>query len=272
MNDSKGAFYSAEDADVEGEEGKFYLWTEKEIKNIFSKDESDLAIKMFNIQRDGNFEEESTQRKTGKNILYLEKPLAIISSDLKIQIQEIQIDLDNIRKKLFNARKKCLHPHKDDKILIDWNGLMIVALTKAAKVFNEKKYAAIAEKAVNFILTNMVDSNKRLFHRYRDGETAIPSFIDDYAFFVWGLIELYEYTFNTKYLKWAIDLTEDSIKLFWDKELGGFYFTAKSSEETLFRNKEFYDGAYPSGNSVATLNLLRLSRMSEKIEYEKKAS
>ena len=148
---------------------------------------------------------------------------------------------------------------------------MIAALAKAVQVFNDEIYVNAAKKATDFIIENMRDSKGRLYHRYRDGEAVIPSFLDDYAFFVWGLIELYETTFEVEYLQLAISLTEDMIERFWDKEHGGFYFTANDAEEVLVRNKKIYDSVYPSGNSVAMLNLLRLARLTAKPEFENKA-
>lgn len=272
MTDPKGGFHSAEDADVEGEEGEYYLWTEDEIMSLLPKDEADLVIRLFNVERDGNFEEESTRRKTGKNILHLKKTLSEVSQNLKMPLKVLKERLENSRKKLFAARDGRIRPGKDDKILTDWNGLMVVALAKASQVFNDVKYVDAAKRAVDFIFNNMRDSKGRLYHNYRDGEAAIPGFLDDYAFLTWGLLELYETTFETKYLQRAISVNEDMMKHFWDENQGGFYFTADDTESVLVRNKEIYDGPYPSGNSVAALNLLRISRMTAKPEYEEKSS
>jgi len=261
MTDMEGGFFSAEDADSEGEEGKFYLWTEEEIRHILSKDDAEFVKKIFNIEQDGNFIEETNKRKTGKNILYLKKPLTEISSK----------SLEKIRKKIFLAREKRIHPHKDDKILTDWNGLMIAALARAAQVFNDETYAKAAKKAADFIIENLLDSKGRLYHRYREGEAVISGFLDDYAFFIFGLIELYETVFEVKYLQLAISLSNVIIKHFWDEKQGGFYFTADDFEDDLIRLKMVYDGAYPSGNSIAMLNLIRLARMTGKTEFEKKA-
>jgi uncharacterized protein YyaL (SSP411 family) len=253
-----GGFFTAEDADSEGEEGKFYLWKEEEIKRLLTKDEAKIAIKIFNLKENGNFEDESTKKTTGKNILYLKKHLA-----------EHQEQMVKIRKKLFSAREKRIHPNKDDKILTNWNGLMIASLAKAAQVFNMETYSNAARKAADFILSRMINSDGCLYHRYRKGEAAISGFLDDYAFLVWGLIELYEAIFEVKYLKWAVSLTEKMIELFWDKKDGGFFLTAKDAENVLVREKPIYDSAYPSANSISILNLLRLSRITANIELEK---
>ncbi|MFB0502016.1 MAG: thioredoxin domain-containing protein [Candidatus Bathyarchaeia archaeon] len=271
MTAADGGFYSAEDADTEGEEGKFYLWTEKEIREALSADEAEFVIKILNVEKEGNFEDESLGRKTGRNILHLKRSINELTSKLEIPLEDIQKRLESIRQKLFAARGRRVRPDKDDKILTDWNGLMIAALAKAVQVFNDEIYVNAAKKATDFIIENMRDSKGRLYHRYRDGEAVIPSFLDDYAFFVWGLIELYETTFEVGYLQLAISLTEDMIERFWDEEHGGFYFTANDAEEVLVRNKKIYDSAYPSGNSVAMLNLLRLARLTAKPEFENKA-
>jgi len=272
MTGPGGAFYSAEDADVEGEEGEFYLWTEDEIRRLLPKKEADFTIRLFNIEKDGNFEEESTRRTTGKNIFYLKQSLSRIANNQKIPLKELEGDWETIRNQLFAMRENRKRPSKDDKILTDWNGLMVAALAKASRVFNEEQYVNAAKAAVKFIIENMRDSKRRLYHRYRDGEAAIPAFFTDYSFFIWGLLELYETTFDVKYLHLAISLNEDMIRLFWDEQQGGFYFTADTAENILVRTKEIYDGAYPSGNSVAALNLLRLSRITGNPEFEAKTA
>jgi uncharacterized protein YyaL (SSP411 family) len=272
MTDPAGGFHSAEDADVEGEEGKYYLWTDDAIRQRLPKDEAELIIDAFNVEQNGNFEEESTRRNTGKNILHLTKPFRKIANDQNVPIEEIKERWEKARGILFTARESRVHPRKDDKILTDWNGLMIVALAKASQAFNDMQYADAAKGAANFIFENMLDSQGRLCHRYREGEAAIPGFLNDYAFLIWGLIELYETTFEVKYLRHVITLTEDMIRLFWDEKDGGFYFTASDTENVLIRDKMIYDGSYPSGNSVAALNLLRLARMTGKPEYEAKAA
>ncbi|MBW2184734.1 MAG: thioredoxin domain-containing protein [Deltaproteobacteria bacterium] len=232
MTAKDGGFFSAEDADSEGEEGKFYLWSQDEIQRILTKEESELIIKIFNLEKEGNFAEEATRKKTGSNLMHLKKPLTEIATDLKMSAQVLQKTLDAARQKLFNVREKRIHPHKDDKILTDWNGLMIAALAKGAQAFD----------------------------------------LDDYAFLVWGLIELYEATFEIKYLQTALDLNRDLIIHFWDNKHGGFYFTSDEGEDLLVRQKEVYDGAIPSGNSVAMLNLLRLGRITATTDFEEKAA
>lgn len=272
MTDPKGGFYSAEDADSEGVEGKCYLWTQEEVKGILTSEEAQLVISVFNMEREGNFAEEASGRKTGGNILYLKKPLQEIASDLTMPLNELNRKLEGARAKLFEAREKRVHPHKDDKVLTDWNGLMIAALAKGAQVFVESLYEETARRAADFILTSMVDAKGRLYHRYRDGDPAIAGFLDDYAFLTWGLIELYETTFETNYLKKALDLNTVMLHHFWDGEQGGCFFTADDADTILTRKKEVYDGAVPSGNSVAMLNLLRLARLTANPALEERAA
>ena len=272
MTDKEGGFYSAEDADSEGEEGKFYLWTGDEIQQILTKEEYELITKVFNFEKDGNFTDEATRTKTGKNILYINKELPETASDLKAPADEHQNSLEPALHKLFTAREKRIHPHKDDKILTDWNGLMIAALAKGAQVLNESIYTEAAKKAVNFILTNMRRADGRLLHRYRDNHAAILANLDDYAFFIWGLIELYEATFDVNYLQTAIKLNNELIAHFWDDKSGGFFFTPDDGETLITRQKEIYDGAVPSGNSVSMLNLLRLGRITTNPDFEEKAA
>ena len=263
MTDPGGGFYSAQDADSEGEEGKFYVWAEDEVREVLGKEEADLTVNIFNLEKAGNYTEEAMRERTGVNILHLKKSLS--GKDLLQQIEQA-------RQKLFNVREKRVHPYKDDKILTDWNGLMIAALAKAAQVFNEPKYSEAAKRAGDFVLTKMCRSDGRLLHRYRDGQAAIPAYLDDYAFFIWGLLELYEATFEAQYLKIALDLNNALIKYFWDDKNAGFYFTSDDTEDILVRKKEIYDGAIPSGNSVAMLNLFRLGRIAGNSDLEEKAS
>ena len=169
------------------------------------------------------------------------------------------------------ARQDRVHPLLDDKILSDWNGLIMAGLAKAGRIFEEDKYINAAEECWNFLNTQMMDDQHHLKHRYRNGDVAIDGHADDYAFVIWGLIELYQTTFNSEYLKEAIQLNEQFIQLFWDDEDGGFYFTSESAEKLLGRKKEIYDGAMPSSNSIAMMNLLRLGRIVGNTDWEQMA-
>ncbi|MBD3227035.1 MAG: DUF255 domain-containing protein [Candidatus Lokiarchaeota archaeon] len=267
MTSPEGGFFSAEDADVEGEEGKFYLWTESEIRESLNKDDAKFAIKIFNIEKKGNYFDQVERGRTGKNILYLEKTIKKLATDFGMSYKEFKSKLERIRTQLFNYRESRTHPLKDDKILTDWNGLMISALAQAAKVLNEPIFAKKAATTVDFIFNNLF-SNNTLFHRYRNGNIDVVGNLNDYCFLIWGLIELYEATFDFEYLKKAIKLNEIILEQFYDQEIGGFYFTSTKSEDLLIRQKEIYDGATPSGNSVAMLNLLRLGRITNNSKLE----
>lgn len=271
MTSPDGGFYSAQDADSEGEEGKFYLWSEKEIRKVLSKQDAELVIKVFNVEKDGNFIDLLEDQKTGQNILHLTKLPTTLAEELDIAESDLRSQLSSIRSKLFDHRSKRTHPYKDDKILTDWNGLMIAALAKAAATFDQPQYAKAARRAADFILQQMRKSNGRLLHRYRTGQAGISANVDDYAFFIWALIELYQSTFEVHYLKTALELNNNLVEHFWDNDSGGFYFTADDSEQLLVRQKESYDGAMPSGNSVAMLNLLRLSRLTANPKLEELA-
>ncbi len=272
MTSPEGAFYSAEDADSEGEEGKFYLWTSDELEKILSNEEADLVLKVFNAEKAGNFAEEASGRKTGANILHLNKSIEEMASELKLSPEALSQNLESIRVSLFKTREKRVRPLKDDKVLVDWNGLMIAALAKASVALDEPAYAEAARKASDFILNNMRDKQGRLFHRNREGQSSIPAFLDDYAFLIWGFLELYEATFEARFLKEALELNDLLLKHFWDDKDGGFYFSPDDGEKLLLRQKELYDGAIPSGNSVQMLNLLRLGRMTSNPDLEEKAA
>jgi hypothetical protein len=272
MTAAEGGFYSAEDADSEGEEGKFYLWTQEEVRQALGNEELDFIAEVFNIEKDGNFTEQPIGRRSGLNILHVRKSLEELASGLNLSQHDLQKHLEMMRQKLFAYREKRVHPIKDDKILTDWNGLMIAALAKGAQAFDEPEYAEAACRAADFILGNMRKPDGRLLHRYRDGQAGVQANLDDYAFLVWGLVELYEAVFDARHLKVALELTRDMLRYFWDEDGGGLYLTPEDGESLLVRKKEIYDGAIPSGNSVAMLNLLRLGRMTATPDLEEKAA
>jgi uncharacterized protein YyaL (SSP411 family) len=237
-------FYSAEDADSEGEEGKFYIWSTKELKEILSEIEYLQVKEFYKISREGNYLDEASRKKTGNNILHLES------------ITEENETIVKAHGKMFEAREMRIRPQLDDKILTDWNGLMIAALCKAGRAFHVKEYITEAAKAAEFIMERMWNGEK-LLHRYREDEANIAGFLDDYAFTTWAMTELYQSTHMERYLDTAIQINQVLKEKFRDPE-GGFYFTAEDSEKLLTRRKEIYDGAIPSGNSVAFYNLLLL--------------
>ena len=250
----EGGFYSAEDADSEGEEGKFYIWSVDEIKKVLGNDAGEKYCKYYDVTTHGNFEGHNIPNLIKSNIPNEEKPF-----------------IEECRKKLFEYREKRVHPHKDDKILTSWNGLMIAAMAMGGRILGNNKYTIASEKATEFIFSKLVSNNGRLLARYRDGESSFPAYVDDYAFLIWGLIELYETTYKPIYLKRSLKLNDDLIKYFWDEANGGLFYYGSDSEQLITRPKEIYDGATPSGNSVATMNFLRLARLTGQSELEAKA-
>lgn len=263
MTSPEGGFYSAEDADSEGEEGKFYVWTPEEIRKVLSGVRANLYCEAYDITEKGNFE--------GKNIPnLLRADWEKLAMDTGMSYESLAELLDNCRKELFFAREKRIHPYKDDKILTSWNGLMIVALAKGAQILNDSHYAEAAENAAEFLL-NTLYREQRLLARYRDGEAAYLGYLDDYAFLIWGLLELYMATGSVKHLQSALMLQNEQERLFLDKEAGGYYLTGSDAEELLIRPKEVYDGAMPSGNSISALNLLRIARLTGDEKWERRA-
>jgi uncharacterized protein YyaL (SSP411 family) len=270
LSSPEGGFYSAEDADSEGEEGKFYLWTMEEISAALTPEDTELSVKLFGVEAGGNFDEPRVGR-SGKNILHLPKPIEQLASVSGLSVDVLVPRLGRIQKALFDAREKRVHPAKDDKVLTDWNGLMIVALARASQILGGEKYLQAAVKASIFFLETMREKNGTLYHRFVKSERAVEGFLDDYAFLAWGLTEAYEATFDDKFLQAASELTDVMVARFWDEKDGGFFFTAKGSADAVAKRKEVYDGASPSGNSVAMLNLLRLSRLNGNTVYEEMA-
>jgi len=255
----EGGFYSSEDADSEGEEGKFYIWDLKEVEEILGSNIGSSFAIDFGIIEHGNFSDESSGRESGKNILHITGNGGDRSWS------------DEIRT-LFEYREMRKRPDRDDKVLADWNGLMISAMSRAGQVLENKRYIDRSKRAADFILDNMITDEGRLLHRYRDGEAAIPGFLDDHAFMINGLLDLYESHFENRYLKEAVRLTEIMIAGFWDASTGGFFQTSHDSERLISREKDAYDGAYPSGNSAAMIALVRISRLTGRTDLSDMAS
>ena len=258
MTSPEGAFYTAEDADSQGIEGKFYVWTPEEIIEILGKEKGAIFCREYDIIPGGNFE--------GKSIPNLIENKGLAEDEERLAA------LNEWRERLFEVREKRVHPSKDDKVLTSWNALMISALALGGRILNEPKYVEAAEKAVEFIFTKLCRDDGRLLARYREGEAAYPGYVDDYAFLAWALIELYETTFKPEYLEKSIQFTGDLLRYFWDEEDGGLFFYGTDAEELITRPKEVYDGAVPAGNSVAALNFLRLEKLTGEHEWGKKAS
>lgn len=255
MTSPEGGFYSAEDADSEGVEGKFYIWTPEEINHVLGDRDGEWFCKYYDISKNGNFEGYSIPN--------------LIKSTTENTIPGNESDfVEKCRKKLFEYREKRVHPYKDDKILTSWNGLMIAAMAMGGRILDDENLTHTAGKSANFILKKLVREDGRLLARYRDGESAYPGYVDDYSFLIWGMIELYETTYKPEYLHKALKLNDDLLRLFRDEKNGGLFIYGSDSEQLIARPKEIYDGATPSGNSVATLNFLRLARLTGQSELE----
>jgi hypothetical protein len=223
------------------------------------------------LSPEGNFTDEATHQKTGANILHLTATLDKWAIKLNVTEETLRSEWRDIRRHLFDIRENRIHPLKDDKILSDWNGLMIAALAQGARILNRPEYENAARKAAGFIQSTMFDGKGRLYHRYRDGELAVKAHANDYAFLIQGLLSLYQTTFDLNFAEQAKALQEKMIEDFWDDKNGGFYSTPKGSEDLPVRPKELYDGAIPSANSVALNNLVSLSRLTGDPEWENRA-
>ncbi len=256
MRDDGGAFYSAEDADSEGVEGKFYVWTAAEIRTVLGK-RADAFMQAYGVSKDGNFSDEATHQKTGENILH---------RVAAIELAHFQAD----REKLMSVRALRVRPFRDDKILTDWNGLSIAALAITGRFLDEPRYIRAAAKAADFILQHLSDHKGGLLHRWRAGKAAIDGQLEDYSSMVWALSELYEASFEPRWLKTALALNATMLKQFKGSD-GGFYQVVQN-DDLIARPMEIFDGALPSGNAVAMHNLLRLSRLTGDASLEAEAA
>jgi uncharacterized protein YyaL (SSP411 family) len=266
---SEGGFFTAEDADSEGKEGRFYLWTKGEIEAALDSGEAGLAVSIFGAREEGNFTS-GEGRMSGLNILYLEKPLAESAAGLGMAPEQLEARVAAIKKKLLRARGKRVRPFRDTKILADWNGLAIGALAKTARVTGAKRFLEAAGRAARFVLDKMRLPDGRLLHASMEGEARIPAYLDDYAFLIGGLIELYETGFDLYHLERALELMDIARTDFADSRGGGF-FSVGAATELPVRAKEITDGAVPSGNSVMLMNLLRLARLTGGADLEEAA-
>jgi uncharacterized protein YyaL (SSP411 family) len=263
MTSPGGGFYSAEDAQSEGVEGKFYFWNPEQIADVLGADDGKLIIDAYQVTPDGNFFDEATHEKTGESILRL--PLnfdpAAFAKNHHIDPREFSERHAAALTKLFEAREKRQRPPLDDKVLTDWNGLMIAAMARAGRVLDSDDYRTAATRAAEFVLKELRTKDGKLLKRWRQGQAGLPAHLEDYAFLVWGLLELQQATHDPHWLREAIALNRLMIAEFSDEKNGGFFMTAKGGEKLIVRSKKLYGGAIPSGNSVAALNLLRLSRL-----------
>jgi uncharacterized protein YyaL (SSP411 family) len=262
MTSTEGSFYSSQDADSENEEGKFYVWQKGEIDTILGKEESRLFCDIYDVSDQGNWE--------GKNILHLRRGLEGAAKEYGLSLSELKDRLAKTRQQLFEARSRRIPPGTDDKILTDWNGLMISAFCKGYQVLGDQKYLTAAQKAVDFLLEKLYIDG-RILKTYRNGKSHLNGYLSDYAFLVAALIDLYESNFQWTYLAKAIEINDLMIQKFSDEKSGGFYFTPADHEPLIVRTRNPYDNAIPSGNSVAVHNLLKLSQFTGNFKLKEQA-
>ncbi len=281
MHGDHGGFYSAEDADSlfehgkpEHGEGAFYVWKAQQIEQILGGDTAAIFNYYYGVEPSGNVppQQDFQGEFKGRNILIVRHTLAETAKQFGKSEDEVQTLLAVARKKLFGARSRRPRPPLDDKVLTAWNGLMISAFARAAQALDEPKYLAAAEAAAGFMRSQLFDSKAgKLKRRYRDRQVAVDGFLEDYAFFIQALLDLYEASFDVRWLSWAIELQEKQDQLFWDPEAGGYFATSANDPSLLVRMKDDYDGAEPAANSVAAMNLLRLWQMTDRQPWREKA-
>jgi uncharacterized protein YyaL (SSP411 family) len=264
MTHSNGGFYSAEDADSEGHEGKFCCWTKDELSKLLTVEEFNVAVRCFGITVQGNFVDHSHPHPlSGQNVL------SIVDSNLPAEDQPLLV---STKRKMLSARSKRVRPHLDDKILASWNGLMLGALARAYAMLGDETYRVASEKNLTFIQARLWDKKtKILFHRWRDGARDTVQLLEAYAFLLLGVIELYETTLEPKHLGFALALAEAMIAKFYDTKNGGFWQSETGAKDLILRVKDDHDGAEPSGNSVATLALLKLAAITGREDFKKPA-
>ncbi|MDQ4123413.1 MAG: thioredoxin domain-containing protein [Acidobacteriota bacterium] len=259
MTDETGGFYSATDADSEGEEGKFFIWTPEEIIRILGEEDARIFNFYYDVSKTGNFE--------GHSILHVWQSREESAQELGIPLERLNEVLERGKKLLFVEREKRVKPFRDEKILTAWNGLMLAAFAEASAVFEREDFRAVAEKNADFVLNNLRTADGVLLRTYKDGQAKLNGYLEDYAFYVAGLIELFQATGNTRWLQEAKSLTDLMIEEFWDEQEGGFYFTGRTHEELIVRSKDYFDNAIPSGNSVAAEVLLKLTVLTGEENY-----
>jgi uncharacterized protein len=274
----EGGFASAEDADsarpenpAEHGEGAFYIWTRKEVNEALGPDASLFSF-VYGVEEEGNVAFDPHHEFTNRNVLFVAQPPGEASKFAGMSVTEVQHHLVSARSRMFEARKGRARPLRDDKVIAGWNGMMIGALANASAVLGDHRYLDAATKAANFILTSMRDRQTGLLHRrYRAGEAKYTAQLQDYAFLCEGLIDVFEVTGDPKWLQEAVELTRIQIQLFWDEAHGGFYDTGADDASLLVRTRDQYDGAEPTGNSTAALNLARLSDLTGVGEFRARA-
>ena len=262
MTDPSGGFYSAQDADSEGMEGKFFIWRPEEIIKFLGKDDGEIFNRYYGVTLKGNFE--------GRSILHVADDAKKVAKKVGLTAAEIDALLQRSGAKLLKVRDSRVHPGRDDKVLLSWNGLMLRAFAEAAAVLQRSDYAAVAEKNAAFLLDNLREDG-RLLRTYKDGQAKLNAYLEDYAFLIDGLIALHEVTFEPRWLQEAVDLGNAMVDLFWDETSGQFYDTGRDHEELIIRPRDFSDNAIPSGSSMAADVLLRLAVIGGEPEHQRRA-
>ena len=265
MTSDEGGFYASQDADSEGEEGKFYVWTPEEIAAVLDHDEADLFMAVYGVTPRGNFEQ------TGATVLHIDRPVAEVAAARGIALEEAERRLADARMALFAARSRRIWPHTDDKIVTSWNGLMLRTFAEAAAVFDSETYAEVATNNATFLLEHLRGADGRLQRTYRAGRAHLPAYLEDYAALALGLLALYEATFDTRWFDAARTFADELIVRFADEEDGGFYDTAADHEQLISRPREVLDNATPAGNSLATELLLLLNAFTGDTTYHARA-
>ena len=258
----RGGFYSTQDADSEGEEGKFFVWTAEEISDLIGEADGEIFCRMYDVGEPGNFE--------GKSILHVILTVAQASKFFRREPAEIAALVDRAKARLFAAREKRIKPFRDEKIITAWNGLMLSGLAAAITVSGNAAAMDAAKRTVDFLSTRMFRDGF-LLHTSKDGQAKLFGYLDDYAFLAVGLLDLYEALFDRAYFDRAVELAEIMLREFWDERNGGFFFTGKSQEQLISRAKPIFDASIPSGNAMATQLLLRLHHLTGKQDYRTKA-
>jgi uncharacterized protein YyaL (SSP411 family) len=266
MTSPEGAFYSALDAESEGVEGKFYVWTSSEIAEVLGDADAEFFADIYGIEEEGNYAEEATGRASGENIPFLERRPLDLAADRGMAPVELRSRVAAARGKLLEVRSGRPRPRRDDKVLASWNGLMIGSLAYAGRELSEPRYTEAGVRAADFLLANLWVED-RLLRRWRDGEARFQGYLEDYVFAAYGLVELYEATGDRKWLEWSTKLMDAAIADFWDQSEGGFFYTGAHAEQLLGRRKDALDRPLPSGNGTAALLLLRLANLTGNESY-----
>ncbi len=270
MRDERGAFHSAEDADSEGEEGKFYIWTKGEIVAALGEADAAIFCAYYNVKDGGNFSSHEYYH-AGQNILHMTQSAAAIAADLGMDEAALEKRMAPLRAQLLAIRAKRVRPGLDDKVLTAWNAMMITALARGARVLDEPRYATAAVEAGTFLLMHMLREDGTLLRTHRHGESRLPGYLDDYASTANAFVDLYETTFDLKWLAAADRIVQSMHARFWDETTGNYFYTGEDHQNLIVRTKPTYDGAEPSGNATAAMALLRLSKLIDNREYHERA-